>query len=87
MNEDVWRFNPACVSLEDLAFYYTSSEIAGMVDPMLITARDSSVGSLQPNASHIQALADKAAAMIPLRHETTSDLERVLCKKRIGYRS
>ena len=67
MDESQWQASAEGLSLVDISYYYTSSELAGMIDPLLITARDSGSGSLRPITQQISALAEKAASMIQLQ--------------------
>jgi hypothetical protein len=39
-----------------------------MTDPMLVSARDATTGTLQPLPAQIDAVADKAAAAAPAAH-------------------
>ncbi|MDW5444798.1 cobaltochelatase subunit CobN [Polaromonas sp. SM01] len=67
MNPAEWAQSKDGLALGDVSYYYTPSELSGMVDAMLITARDSTSGSLLPIAGQINAVADKAAAMTRLQ--------------------
>lgn len=62
-----WAQSKDGLALSDVAYYYTPSELSGMVDAMLITARDTQTGALQPMAAQINAVADKAAALVRLQ--------------------
>lgn len=67
MTREEWAQSRDGLALSDVAHYYTTSELAGMVDPVLVTARDRATGSMQPIAAQIDAVADKAAALIRLQ--------------------
>ena len=67
MDAAQWAQSKAGMAQADVAYYYTPSELAGMVDPMLITARDAASGALAPIPAQIDAVADKAAAQLRLR--------------------
>ncbi|MGH8803578.1 MAG: cobaltochelatase subunit CobN [Polaromonas sp.] len=62
-----WAQSKDGLALSDVSYYYTPSELSGMVDAMLITARDAKTGALQPIPSQIDAVADKAAALARLQ--------------------
>lgn len=68
MNPSEWTQSKDGLALSDVSYYYTPSELAGMIDPVLITARDGASGSLLPLPGQIAAVADKAAAMVRLQH-------------------
>ena len=63
-----WAQSRDGLALSDVSYYYTPSELAGMVDPLLITARHPSSGALQPIPAQINAVADKAVALARLQH-------------------
>lgn len=67
MNPAEWAQSRDGLALSDVSYYYTPSELSGMVDAMLITARDTASGSLLPIAGQINAVADKAAALVRLQ--------------------
>lgn len=67
MDASQWAQSKDGLALSDVAYYYTPSELSGMVDAMLITARDAKTGALQPIAAQINAVADKAAALARLQ--------------------
>jgi cobaltochelatase CobN len=62
-----WAQSRDGLALADVAYYYTPSELAGMTDAMLITARDPVSGALAPIPAQINAVADKAAALARLQ--------------------
>ncbi|MFI5446374.1 cobaltochelatase subunit CobN [Polaromonas sp. UC242_47] len=72
MNPTEWAQSKDGLALSDVSYYYTPSELSGMVDAMLITARDSVSGSLLPIPGQINAVADKAAAMTRLQQTPTA---------------
>ena len=67
MDQSQWRASAEGLALVDISYYYTSSELAGMIDPLLISARDPQSGGMQPLEEQIDALAAKAASMIRLQ--------------------
>jgi len=67
MDPTQWAQSKDGLALGDVSYYYTPSELSGMVDAMLITARDAKSGSLQPIPAQINAVADKAAALARLQ--------------------
>ncbi len=67
MDADQWAQSRDGLAQSDVAYYYTPSELAGMTDAMLITARDAVTGSLQAIPAQIKAVADKAAALARLQ--------------------
>lgn len=62
-----WRASEDGLALADMSYYYASSELAGMVDPILITARDANTGMLNPIGDQIDALTKKVASLCELR--------------------
>ena len=64
MDAAQWAQSKAGMAQADVAYYYTPSELAGMVDPMLITARDAASGALAPIPAQIDAVADKVRAAL-----------------------
>jgi cobaltochelatase CobN len=67
MDEAQWVQSKDGLAQSDVAYYYTPSELSGMVDAMLITARDAKTGVLHPITAQINAVADKAAALVRLQ--------------------
>ena len=67
MDTAQWAQSKDGLALSDVSYYYTPSELSGMVDAMLITARDAQTGALQPIPAQIDAVADKAAALTRLQ--------------------
>ena len=67
MDAAQWVQSKDGLALSDVSYYYTPSELAGMVDAMLITARDAKTGALLPIPAQINAVADKAAALARLQ--------------------
>ena len=67
MDAAQWAQSRDGLALSDVSYYYTPSELSGMVDAMLITARDANTGALQPIPAQINAVAEKAAALVRLR--------------------
>ena len=62
MDAAQWAQSKDGLALSDVSFYYTPSELSGMVDATLITARSAKTSVLQPLPAQINAAADKAAA-------------------------
>ncbi len=67
MDAAQWVQSRDGLALSDVAYYYTPSELSGMVDAVLITARNPTTGTLEPIAPQIDAVADKAAALARLQ--------------------
>ena len=67
MDAAQWAQSRDGLALSDVAYYYTPSELSGMVDALLITARHAKTGVLAPMASQIDLVADKAAALARLQ--------------------
>ena len=76
MDAGQWAQSKDGLALSDVSYYYTPSELAGMTDAMLITARDAVSGALQAIPAQINAVADKAAALARLQ-KTSPALRRV----------
>ncbi|WP_145758581.1 cobaltochelatase subunit CobN [Variovorax atrisoli] len=74
MDADQWARSRDGLAQTDIASYYSPSELAGMTDPMLVSARDAASGTLQPLPAQIDAVAAKAAAL--LRLQRTPPAER-----------
>ena len=74
MSAAQWEASPDGLAPNDVASYYSPSELAGMTDAMLVSARDPATGTLQPLPAQIDAVADKAAAL--LRLQRTPPAER-----------
>ncbi len=73
MDSAQWASSKDGLALSDVAYYYTPSELSGMVDGMLITARDSKTGALQPISAQIDAVADKAASLARLQQTPAAE--------------
>ncbi|WP_447775556.1 cobaltochelatase subunit CobN [Variovorax boronicumulans] len=73
MDASQWARSKDGLAQTDIAAYYSPSELAGMTDPMLVTARDAATGSLQPLPAQIDAVADKAAALLRLRRTPAAE--------------
>ena len=67
MDAGQWAQSKDGLALNDVAYYYTPGELSGMVDAMLITARDAKTGALQAISSQVDAVADKALALTRLQ--------------------
>ncbi len=72
MSASQWAQSKDGLSQTDIASYYSPSELAGMTDPMLVSARDGVSGSLQPLPAQIDAVAAKAAALLRLQRTPTA---------------
>ena len=66
-----WAQSKDGLALSDVAYYYTPSELSGMVDALLITARNAKTGALEPIDQQLNAVADKAAALARLQSAPT----------------
>jgi cobaltochelatase CobN len=73
MDATQWAQSKDGLSQTDIAAYYSPSELAGMTDPMIVSARDAAAGALQPLPAQIGAVADKAAALLRLQRTPTAD--------------
>jgi cobaltochelatase CobN len=74
MDAAQWAQSKEGLAQADIAAYYSPSELAGMTDPMLVSARDAAAGTLAPLSAQIDAVAAKAAAL--LRLQRTPPAER-----------
>ncbi|MFS2205102.1 cobaltochelatase subunit CobN [Variovorax sp. Varisp36] len=73
MDAAQWAQSKDGLSQTDIAAYYSPSELAGMTDPMLVSARDAAAGTLQPLPAQIDAVADKAAVLLRLQRTPAAD--------------
>lgn len=73
---DQWRESTDGLPLADISYYYASSELAGMIDPVLATARHDRKKSLEPIESQINGIVDRAVAIVRLR-KTAPDQRRI----------
>jgi cobaltochelatase CobN len=73
MDATQWAQSKDGLAQADIASYYSPSELAGMTDPMLVSARDAASGALQPLPAQIDAVAGKAAAMLRLQRTPAAD--------------
>jgi cobaltochelatase CobN len=73
MDATQWAQSKDGLSQTDIAAYYSPSELAGMTDPMLVSARNAAAGTLQPLPAQIDAVADKAAALLRLQRTPAAD--------------
>ncbi len=73
MDATQWAQSKDGLSQTDIAAYYSPSELAGMTDPMLVSARDAAAGTLQPLPAQIDAVAAKAAALLRLQRTPTTE--------------
>lgn len=72
MDAAQWARSKDGLAQADIASYYSPSELAGMTDPMLVSARDAASGTLQPLPAQIDAVAAKAAALLRLQRTPAS---------------
>ena len=72
MDAAQWAQSNDGLALSDVSYYYTPSELSGMVDAILITARNANTGALEPVAQQINAVADKAVALAYLQSTAPS---------------
>lgn len=68
-----WRNSDDGLALADISYYYASSELAGMVDAILISARNPETGLLEPLPRQIDAVSDKAAALCRLQNRKPTE--------------
>ncbi|MGJ7603725.1 cobaltochelatase subunit CobN [Variovorax sp. LT1R20] len=73
MDAAQWTESKDGLAQTDIASYYSPSELAGMTDPMLVSARDAATGTLQPLPAQIDAVAGKAAALLRLQRTPVAD--------------
>ncbi|MDQ0071730.1 cobaltochelatase CobN [Variovorax boronicumulans] len=73
MDAKQWAESKDGLAQTDIAAYYSPSELAGMTDPMLVSARDAAAGTLQPLPAQIDAVAGKAAALLRLQRTPAVD--------------
>ena len=66
MDAQQWAQSRDGLAPADVASYLSPSELAGMVDAVLVSARDATTGALRPLPAQIDAVADKAAAWVRL---------------------
>ncbi|HEY1065222.1 MAG TPA: cobaltochelatase subunit CobN, partial [Pirellulales bacterium] len=78
ISEQEWRASSEGLPLADVSFYLAASELAGMVDPVLISARNPTTGALDPLPAQIQAVAEKAAALCRLRRTPRAERRTVI---------
>ena len=67
MDAAQWAHSKDGLALSDVSYYYTPSELAGMTDALLITARNPQTGALDALPAQIHAVAAKAAALARLQ--------------------
>ena len=68
-----WEAGAEGLAVPDIAYYYASSELAGMIDPLLISARNQTTGLLEPIEKQIAAMADRIQSVIRLQASLRSD--------------
>jgi cobaltochelatase CobN len=68
-----WAQSKDGLAQTDIASYYSPSELAGMTDPVLVSAREAAGGTLQPLPAQIDAVAGKAAALLRLQRTPAAD--------------
>ncbi|MEM9659552.1 MAG: cobaltochelatase subunit CobN, partial [Planctomycetota bacterium] len=68
-----WQSSQDGLALDDISYYYASSELAGMIDPVLVSARHQVTQSLEPIGSQMDAVADRAAALCRLRKSAPAE--------------
>ncbi|WP_153558169.1 cobaltochelatase subunit CobN [Roseimaritima sediminicola] len=73
VDQATWRASDDGLPLENLSYYYASSELAGMIDPVLVSARDTETARLLPIPEQIEAVAAKAAALSRLRRSPPAE--------------
>ncbi|MEM9379532.1 MAG: cobaltochelatase subunit CobN [Planctomycetota bacterium] len=73
MDADQWAASEEGLPAEDISYYFASSELAGMVDALTISARDGDSLALEPLPQQIEALADRALGYSRLRRSTPEE--------------
>ncbi|RQO47616.1 cobaltochelatase subunit CobN [Variovorax sp. KBW07] len=73
MDATQWAQSKDGLAQSDIASYYSPSELAGMTDPMLVSARDATSGTLQPLPAQVDAVAGKAAALLRLQRTPAAE--------------
>ena len=68
-----WRASDEGLPLGSLSYYYASSELAGMIDPMLISARNSKTSLLESIPEQTEAVAAKAKSICRLQQSERSE--------------
>ncbi|MEM6671512.1 MAG: cobaltochelatase subunit CobN [Planctomycetota bacterium] len=75
MDAEEWAESQEGLPAADVSYYFASSELAGMVDALTISARDDESLALEPLPQQIEALADRALGYSRLRRTTAEERE------------
>ncbi len=70
---DQWDASDDGLAMANVSYYYASSELAGMIAPVLISARNADTGLLEPIDQQIEALADRAAEICRLQQSQRAE--------------
>lgn len=68
-----WARSRDGLAASDVAYYYSPGEMAGTIDPMLVSARHAVTGALEPLPAQLAAVADKAAALVRLQQSPPAE--------------
>lgn len=68
-----WLADPQGMRLIDLPFYLVQSEIAGSMDPMIVSAINKTSGKVEAIEAQVASVAAKAMKLARLRHTDNSD--------------
>ncbi|MEL6906345.1 MAG: cobaltochelatase subunit CobN, partial [Planctomycetota bacterium] len=75
MDEAQWAASEDGQPASNISYYFASSELAGMVDPLTISARDTGSQALEPIAGQVDALADRIGGYVRLRRSSPAERE------------
>ena len=68
-----WRTSAQGLAFQDISFYYASSEQAGMIDPILLTARDSETQQLKVIDEQLPLVVERVVAQLRLQQSPRSN--------------
>jgi cobaltochelatase CobN len=68
-----WQADPQGMRLIDLPFYLVQSEIAGSMDPMIVSAINKASGKVEPILPQVASVASKAMKLAQLRRTGNAD--------------
>lgn len=68
-----WANDPQGMRLIDLPFYLVQSEIAGSMDPMVVSAIRADTGKVEPILPQVRSVVAKAVSLARLRHLPNAD--------------
>ena len=72
MDADQWRKSPQGLAFNDISYYYASSEQAGMIDPIVLTARDSETQQLVAIDEQLRLVVERVVAQVRLQKSSRS---------------